>query len=200
MSIDVSDSRSGTRRTEVLVIGAGQAGLAAANELKKAGVDYLMVDAGAAVGDSWRQRYETLTLFTPRSISSLPGLPLPGDTEGYATKDEFAAYLARYAKVGGHRIETGTRISALRREHGVFEAVSSDGRIYAAPAVIVSGTGHRFELAFMVDDDAAVNRLYDTWRAAGVAIEQEPSVAVFGRTFVALDPDGHRLRVCTPDE
>ncbi|HEX5933700.1 MAG TPA: NAD(P)-binding domain-containing protein [Pseudorhizobium sp.] len=71
-------------------------------------------------------------------MSSLPGLPLPGDTEGYATKDEFAAYLARYAKVGGHRIETGTRISALRREHGVFEAVSSDGRIYAAPAVIVA--------------------------------------------------------------
>ncbi|CCF22200.1 MULTISPECIES: flavin-containing monooxygenase [Pseudorhizobium] len=138
MSSDVSDSGCGPLRTNVLVIGAGQAGLAAANELKKAGVDYLLVDAAAAVGDSWRQRYETLTLFTPRSISSLPGLPLPGDTEGYATKDEFAAYLARYAKVGGHRIETGTRISALRRKHGVFEAVSSDGRIYAAPAVIVA--------------------------------------------------------------
>ncbi|PWJ84567.1 catechol 2,3-dioxygenase-like lactoylglutathione lyase family enzyme [Pseudaminobacter salicylatoxidans] len=65
---------------------------------------------------------------------------------------------------------------------------------------VSSGTGHRFELAFMVDDDAAVDRLYDTWRAADVPIEQEPSVAVFGRTFVALDPDGHRIRVCTPDD
>lgn len=138
MSSDVSDSRSGNRRTEVLVIGAGQAGLAAANELKKAEIESLLVDAAAAVGDSWRQRYESLTLFTPRSISSLPGLPLPGDTEGYATKDEFAAYLARYAEVGGHRIETGTRISSLRRENGAFEAESSDGRIYAASAVIVA--------------------------------------------------------------
>ncbi|WP_083867644.1 VOC family protein [Pseudaminobacter salicylatoxidans] len=65
---------------------------------------------------------------------------------------------------------------------------------------VSSGTGHRFELAFMVDDDAAVDRLYNAWRAADVPIEQELSVAVFGRTFVALDPDGHRVRVCTPDD
>ncbi len=65
---------------------------------------------------------------------------------------------------------------------------------------VSSGTDHRFELAFMVDDDAAVDRLYDKWRDAGVVIEQEPADAVFGRTFVALDPDGHRLRVCTPDD
>jgi catechol 2,3-dioxygenase-like lactoylglutathione lyase family enzyme len=63
-----------------------------------------------------------------------------------------------------------------------------------------SGTGHRSELAFMVDNDSEVDRLYGAWRSAGVTIEQEPSVAVFGRTFVALDPDGHRLRVCTPDK
>ncbi|WP_409997791.1 MULTISPECIES: VOC family protein [unclassified Bradyrhizobium] len=65
---------------------------------------------------------------------------------------------------------------------------------------VSSGTGHRSELAFMVDDDAAVDRLYAAWRDAGVSIEQEPSVAVFGRTFVAVDPDEHRLRVCTPDD
>lgn len=138
MSSDVNDSRGGARLTDVLVIGAGQAGLAAANELKKAGIDFLLIDAAAAAGDSWRHRYDILTLFTPRSISSLPGLTLPGDPEGYATKDEFAAYLAQYAKIGGHRIETGTRISSLRRGHGGLEAVSEDGRLYTASAVIVA--------------------------------------------------------------
>jgi len=69
-----------------------------------------------------------------------------------------------------------------------------------ATAFVSSGTGHRSELAFIVADDAAVDRLYETWRNAGISIEQEPSVANFGRTFVALDPDGHRLRVCTPDK
>ncbi|VWB46658.1 glyoxalase [Burkholderia aenigmatica] len=65
---------------------------------------------------------------------------------------------------------------------------------------VSGGAGHRSELAFMVDDDREVRRLYDAWKALGVPFEQAPMVAVFGLTFVALDPDGHRLRVCTPDD
>jgi len=52
----------------------------------------------------------------------------------------------------------------------------------------------------MVKDDAEVERLYAAWRERGLTIEQELKTAVFGRTFVALDPDGHRLRVCRPDD
>lgn len=63
-----------------------------------------------------------------------------------------------------------------------------------------SGEGSRTELAFILENDAAVERLYDTWRREGVTIEQDLMTAVFGRTFVALDPDGHRLRVCRPDD
>ncbi|HDR9483655.1 MULTISPECIES: VOC family protein [Burkholderia] len=65
---------------------------------------------------------------------------------------------------------------------------------------VSGGAGHRSELAFMVDDDREVRRLYDAWKALGVPFEQAPMTAVFGLTFVALDPDGHRLRVCTPDD
>jgi predicted enzyme related to lactoylglutathione lyase len=64
---------------------------------------------------------------------------------------------------------------------------------------VSSGTGSRSELAFMVRDAEAVDALCAQWRAAGVVIEQEPMKAVFGQTFVALDPDGHRLRVCVLD-
>jgi Lactoylglutathione lyase and related lyases len=64
---------------------------------------------------------------------------------------------------------------------------------------VSSGTSHRAELAIMVETDRAVEALYEEWRRKGVTIEQEPMNAVFGRTFVALDPDGHRIRVCTPD-
>ncbi|WP_247873415.1 VOC family protein [Burkholderia sp. LS-044] len=52
----------------------------------------------------------------------------------------------------------------------------------------------------MVDDDHEVRRLYEAWKVLGVTFEQAPMTAVFGLTFVALDPDGHRLRVCTPDD
>ncbi|MFC3221123.1 VOC family protein [Tianweitania populi] len=68
-----------------------------------------------------------------------------------------------------------------------------------AAAFVSEGTGNRSELAFMVADRQAVEALHEKWRAAGVTIEQAPFDAAFGRTFVALDPDGHRLRVCRPD-
>jgi predicted enzyme related to lactoylglutathione lyase len=60
-------------------------------------------------------------------------------------------------------------------------------------------TSNRSELAFMVADDNAVEALHADWAGRGVTIEQKPVTAVFGRTFVALDPDGHRLRVCLAD-
>ncbi|OOG70041.1 glyoxalase [Sinorhizobium sp. A49] len=70
----------------------------------------------------------------------------------------------------------------------------------SAANFVSSGSGHRMEIAFMVKDDAEVERLYAEWREAEIPIEQELMTAVFGGTFVALDPDGHRLRVCVPDK
>ena len=66
---------------QVLVIGAGQAGLAAGYYLRRAGLPFLIVDAHPRVGDSWRSRYASLTLFTPRQFSAIPGLPLAGNRE-----------------------------------------------------------------------------------------------------------------------
>lgn len=69
----------------------------------------------------------------------------------------------------------------------------------SAKNFVSGGEGHRSELAFMVDDEPRVRELEASWRALGVTIEQPLHKAVFGPTFVATDPDGHRLRVCTPD-
>lgn len=60
--------------------------------------------------------------------------------------------------------------------------------------------GNRSEIAFMVPDEQAVRALHREWVASGVTIEREPYTDVFGLTFVALDPDGHRIRACTPDK
>ncbi|HUI54106.1 MAG TPA: VOC family protein [Bryobacteraceae bacterium] len=60
-------------------------------------------------------------------------------------------------------------------------------------------SGSRFELAFQVDNEAAVEAMCADWRQRGTEIAQEPMTAVFGRTFVGLDPDGHRIRVCIAD-
>src|SRR6188474_960672 len=84
-------TRSST--VDALVIGAGQAGLAVGQLLGSSGVRFELVERNERIGDSWRERYDSLSLFTPRSYSHLPGLLLDGDPDGYPTRDELAAYL-----------------------------------------------------------------------------------------------------------
>lgn len=131
-------TETGCLRTDVLVIGAGQAGLAAAYALSAAGLSFLLVDACKAVGDSWRIRYDSLTLFTPRSISALPGMSVPGDPDGYPSKDEFADYLARYTTSNAFNVITSAEVKSLTKEAAVFVATLGDGRCIASTAVIVA--------------------------------------------------------------
>ena len=65
---------------------------------------------------------------------------------------------------------------------------------------VSGGHGHRSELSFMVPNEDVVRTLRNTWHELSVQIEQDLHEAVFGLTFVALDPDGHRIRVCMPDK
>lgn len=68
----------------------------------------------------------------------------------------------------------------------------------ATPTPTAAGGGA--EVLFVVADTAAVDAKHADWKARGLEIAQPPLDMDFGRTFVALDPDGHRLRVCLPDE
>src|SRR5690348_18365030 len=86
------------RNVDVLIVGTGQAGLALGYQLKATGLRFLLVDRHVRIGHSWRQRYDSLVLFTPRAYSALPGLLAPGDPQGYPTKDEIADYLAGYTE------------------------------------------------------------------------------------------------------
>ena len=69
----------------------------------------------------------------------------------------------------------------------------------SAKDFVSAGTGNRSELAFMVPEESEVRRLRESWGKWGVTIEQDLFEAAFGLNFVAIDPDGHRIRVCIPD-
>lgn len=125
-----------TDRVEVLVIGGGQAGLAASWHLNRAGTRHLVVDSSDAIGDSWRRRYDTLTLFTPRSLSALTGLELAGDQQGYAGRLEFADYLERYAVTNELPIMIRTRVGRLSTDQAGFVATLDNGAVIRARAVI----------------------------------------------------------------
>ncbi|TVX87060.1 flavin-containing monooxygenase [Paenibacillus agilis] len=90
---------SGHESLDLIIIGAGQAGLALGARIKEwaPAMSTLILDRHARVGDSWRSRYDSLQLFTPRKYSQLPNLSLPGDPEGFPNRDEMANYMERYA-------------------------------------------------------------------------------------------------------
>jgi putative flavoprotein involved in K+ transport len=129
------------KKTDVLIIGAGQAGLAMGYHLKQTSLRFLLVDGASRVGDSWRKRYDSLLLFTPRSLSALPGLTLRGDPQGYASRNEFADYLEKYADHFDLPIQMNTGIKRLERRNGHFAATSFNGQEIEAQVVVLANGG-----------------------------------------------------------
>jgi putative flavoprotein involved in K+ transport len=126
-------------RHEVLVIGGGQAGLAMGYYLQQAGLDFVILDAGPAVGHVWRSRWDSLKLFTPAQYAALPGMAFPAPPDTYAGRDQVADYLADYAKHFALPIKLNTRVTGLRRTGAEFEADSSAGTFRAKQVVVATG-------------------------------------------------------------
>jgi putative flavoprotein involved in K+ transport len=124
---------------QLVVVGAGQAGLATSYHATRRGVDHVVLDAGAQVGDSWRHRYDSLRLFTPRRFSRLPGVDLPGDPDGYPTKDEVADYLREYASRLVLPVRPGARVDAVSRDGEEFVVTTDIGSHRAAAVVAATG-------------------------------------------------------------
>ena len=123
---------------DTLVIGAGQAGLAAGYHLKRAGLSFAILEAGDKPGGSWPGYYESLTLFSPARYSGLPGMPFPGPSDRYPTRDEATAYLRRYAEVFGLPVLTGERVLRAERTGAGFRVLTASGGEYRARTLIAA--------------------------------------------------------------
>ena len=127
---------------DIVIIGAGQAGLASAYAARRARLNPVVLEAGAEPTGSWPRYYESLALFSPARYSSLPGRAMPGDPERYPTRDEVAAYLRDYADWLGADIRTGqrvTRVAAL--DDDAFEVETEAGLLLHAPYLIAATGG-----------------------------------------------------------
>lgn len=125
---------------DVVVIGGGQAGLVTGYELQKSNRKFLILDKNKAIGDSWRNRYDSLTLFATRRYSSLPGLKLDGDQAGYPTKDQLADYLDNYVTEFSLPIKLGIDVTLLEKSDEIYHVkTSEDESLYARVVVLATG-------------------------------------------------------------
>jgi putative flavoprotein involved in K+ transport len=125
---------------EVAVIGASQAGLAMGSFLDRQGHRFVILERAGAIAPAWRERWDSLTLFTPRRYSALPWLPFPGDPDGYPTRDEVIAYLERYAESFELPVELSSEVNNLDRgDDGRFRLELDDRTVTADQVVVATG-------------------------------------------------------------
>ncbi|MEV5036225.1 NAD(P)-binding domain-containing protein [Peribacillus frigoritolerans] len=124
---------------DVIIIGAGQAGLSMGYFLQKTNVSFLILEKGKGIGEVWKNRYDSLKLFTPRSYSSLPGLALEGNLSIYPTKNEIADYLSSYAKMFSLPVQLKTEVQSLFKASGGFRILTDKGQFIAKSVVIATG-------------------------------------------------------------
>ena len=136
---NTNEAEGSRERVDVVVIGAGQAGLAIGYFLARAGRRFLIVDGADSIAAAWRSRWDSLVLFTPRRYDSLPGLAFPGDPDGYPTRDEVIAYLEQYAAAFELPVELASAVRSLNTDGGRFLVALEDRQIEADQVVVATG-------------------------------------------------------------
>jgi putative flavoprotein involved in K+ transport len=125
---------------ETLVIGGGQAGLSVGYHLARRARPFVILDASQRVGDAWRQRWDSLRLFTPARYNALAGLPFPAPAHSFPSKDQVADYLEAYAARFELPVRTGIRVDRLSRNADRFVVAAGDRRFEADNVVVAMAT------------------------------------------------------------
>ncbi|HEY7564295.1 MAG TPA: NAD(P)-binding domain-containing protein [Acidimicrobiia bacterium] len=128
---------------ELVIIGAGQAGLSVSREVSDRGIDHIVLEKDR-VGATWRRRWDSFCLVTPNWATMLPAGPYDGnDPDGYQRRDELVSFLERYANGFNAPVRTGIDVEVLEPEDGAFLLRSADGEMTAKQVVIATGAYQR---------------------------------------------------------
>jgi len=125
---------------ETVIIGGGQAGLSVGYHLAQRDRSFVILESNDRIGDNWRNRFDSLRLFTPARYDGLPGWGVPLDGWDYPTKDEIADYLEAYAKRFELPVITGISVDTLRKDGDRYVVRSGAHRFVADNVIVASGT------------------------------------------------------------
>jgi putative flavoprotein involved in K+ transport len=150
-----------TRVFDTVIVGGGQAGLAMGYYLKRQGCHFIILDAGGRVGDAWRNRWDSLKLFTPAAFSALPGWSFPAPGASYPSKDAMADYLEGYARRFALPVVLNRRVDTLQLDPNSYVVQAGGERYQAEHVIVASGAYHApYIPAFAVQLDPAIMQIH----------------------------------------
>jgi putative flavoprotein involved in K+ transport len=124
---------------DVVVVGGSQSGLAMAWHLAQQGRRFVVLEAAPELGHTWRNRWDSLKLFTPAQYDALPGMAFPAPADTYPTKDPVADYLRDYAKAFDLPVRLNAPVTSLTRTEEGFEVGTADATYRARQVVVATG-------------------------------------------------------------
>jgi putative flavoprotein involved in K+ transport len=164
---------------DTVVIGGGQAGLSLGYQLSRRGVPFVILEANGRIGDSWRQRWDSLRLFTPARFDGLDGMPFPAAPHTFPTKDEMADYLEAYAARFSLPVRTGTRVERLSRGEGGLLVTAGHRRILARNVVVAMADFQRPRVPeFASELDRGIVQLHSSGYRSPAQLQPGPVLIV----------------------
>ena len=171
----------GNQHLDVVVVGGSQAGLAMAWHLAQQGRRFVVLEAGPEVGHVWRNRWDSLKLFTPAQYDALPGMAFPAPADTYPTKDPVADYLQAYAAAFELPVRLDARVTQLRQTDDGFEVRTADSLFRARQVVVATGP---FQVPFVPPPaaklDASVTQVHSADYRNPQALPEGPVLVVGG--------------------
>lgn len=166
-------------RVNTVVIGAGQAGLAAGYELAARDVDFVIMTAESRVGDNWRRRWDSLRLFTPAAYSGLPGMPFPAPPAHLPDKDEVADYLERYAERFDLPVRLETPVDTLGWDGERYVLHAGGSTIEADNVVVATGPFQRPYIPAVASSlSSTIHQLHSSEYVSPLELPDGPALVV----------------------
>jgi putative flavoprotein involved in K+ transport len=180
-------------RHEAIVVGAGSAGLSAAAALQKRGFETIVLECSDAVGARWRSRYEELRLNSWRAMSNLQGYRMPRSYGRYPGRDDFVAYLERYATHQRLRVRFSTELVRVERAGDLWRLQTSTRAMLARYVVIATGWDAVAVLPDWPGRESFVPGLIHSSDFRGARGYRDREVLVVGAGNSGIDIAGHLI-------
>jgi putative flavoprotein involved in K+ transport len=184
---DLGEPGDGAEYFETVIIGGGQAGLAAGYHLTSRGRPCLILDANECVGDSWRKRWPSLRLYSPARYDGLPGMRFPAPRHSFPTGNDMANYLEAYARRFELPVRNGVIVDGLFKDGDRYVVTAGARRFEAENVVVATGVMQSPVIPpFAAELDPDIRQLHSSDYRSPAQLQEGP-VLVVGASHSGAD-------------